>query len=155
MKTETGIEITDTLRFFTGAAQFEQGSKLGGTYKCGVCGCQEHLFDDQAHTLQHKWRSPKELQTLATSGRFGRQAGVLRPFDLKVKELHSELVARGIVVDNKMLRADLQKSLDQILRGVIRVPALLLANPTQQLASLNLEKYDIVASEPLCDKSHY
>ena len=91
-------------------------------------------FDDQAHTLQHKWRSPKELQTLATSVRFGRQAGVFRPFDLKVKELRSELVARGIVVDNKMLRADLQKSLDQILRGVIRVPALLLANPTQQLA---------------------
>ena len=44
----------------------------------------------------------------ANPGRFGRQAGVLRPFDLKVKELRSELVARGIVVDNKMLRADLQ-----------------------------------------------
>ena len=47
VKTETGIEITDTLRFFTGdhpATQFEQGSKQGGNYKCGVCGCQ----DDQA-----------------------------------------------------------------------------------------------------------
>ena len=61
VKTDTGIEFTHTLRFFTGdhpATQFEQGSKQGGTYKCGVCGCQEYLFDDQAHTLQHKWRSP-------------------------------------------------------------------------------------------------
>ena len=40
VKTETGIEITDTLRFFTvdhPATQFEQGSKMGGNYKCAVC----------------------------------------------------------------------------------------------------------------------
>ena len=43
----------------------------------------------------------------------------------------------------------------QILRGVARVPALLLKNPTQQLTSINLEKYEIVASEPLHDvKGH-
>ena len=57
VKTETGIEITDTLRFFTGdhpATQFEQGTKQGGNYKCGVCGCLEGMFADQAHTLQHK-----------------------------------------------------------------------------------------------------
>ena len=148
MKTDTGIEFTDTLRFFTGdqpATQFEHGSKQGGTYKCCVCACQEYLFDDQAHTLQHKWRSPQQLQTLAISGRFGRQSGALRPFDLRVKELRSELE----VLDSKMLRADLQIKLNEILRGVARVPALLLTNPTQQLASLNLGKYEIVASEPL------
>ena len=47
VKTETGIEITDTLRFFTGdhpATQFEQGSKQGGNYKCGVCGCRYKLI---------------------------------------------------------------------------------------------------------------
>ena len=145
VKTDTGIEFTDTLRFFTGdhpATQFEQGSKQGGTYKCGVCGCQEYLFDDQAHTLQHKWRSPQQLQTLALSGRFGRQPGALRPFDLRVKELRSELEARGVVLDSKMLRADLQIKLNEILRGVARVPALLLTNPTQQLASLNPGKYE-------------
>ena len=149
MKTDTGIQFTDTLRFFTGdhpATQFEQGSKQGGTYKCGVCGCQEYSIDDQAHTLQHKWRSPQQLQTLAISGRFGRQPGALRLFDLRVKELRSELEARGVVLDSKMLRADLQIKLNEILT---RVPALLLTNPTQQLASLNLGKYEIVASEPL------
>ena len=158
VKADTGIEFTDTLQFFTGdhpATQFEQGSKQGGTYKCGVCGCQEYLFDDQAHTLQHKWRSPQQLQTLAISGRFGRRPGALRPFDLRVKELRLELEARGVVLDSKMLREDLQIKLNEILRGVARVPALLLTNPTQHLASLNLGKYEIVASEPLHDiKGH-
>ena len=54
-----------------------------------------------------------------------------------------------------MLRRNLQQSLNEILRGVVRVPALLLADPTHQLASLNLEKYEIVAGEPLHDiKGH-
>ena len=38
---------------------------------------------------------PQQLQTLAISGRFGKQAGVLRPLDLKVKELRMELEARA------------------------------------------------------------
>lgn len=158
VRMDDGAEITDTLRFFTGdhpAAQFEQGTKQGGIFKCGMCGCQDHLFDDQAHALHHKWRSLQQLQTLATGGRFGRQAGILQPFDLKVKELRTELEARGVVLENKPLRVDLQKFLDEILRGVMRVPALLLTNPTQPLASLNLERYEIVASEPLHDiKGH-
>ena len=45
--------------------------------------------------------------------------------------------------------------LDEVLKGILRAPALLLENPTQELASLNLEKYLIVASEPLHDiKGH-
>ena len=156
--TDSGIEVRDTLRFFTGdhpAVQFEQGTKQGGTYKCGACATQMALFDDQAHALQREWRSLRQLQTLATGGRFGRQAGVLKPFELKVKELRSELEARGVVLDSKVRRADLENSLDLILRGVSRVPALLLANPTCELASLNLGKYEMVACEPLHDiKGH-
>ena len=158
VKTETGIDITDTLRFFTGdhpATQFEQGSKMGGNYKCAVCGSHVNLFDDQAHMLQQKWRTPQELQAIATSGIYGRQAGVLKPFDLKVKELRTELEARGIFVTSQMKRPDLDDLLTQVLGGVTRVPALLLAHPTQQLSSLNLEKYEIVACEPLHDlKGH-
>ena len=53
-----GIMINDNIRMFTGdhpTAQFEQGTKLGGNYKC-ACGCRENLFDDQVHALQHKLR---------------------------------------------------------------------------------------------------
>lgn len=88
VQTEAGLEITDTLRFFTGDhPQFEQETKQGGTYKCGACGCQEYLFDDQSHALQHHWRTPHQLQSLAIAGRFGKEAGSLKLFELKVKEL--------------------------------------------------------------------
>lgn len=54
-----------------------------------------------------------------------------------------------------MLRDDLQKILDEILRGIARVPALLLDNPLQNLISVNLGKYEVIASEPLHDiKGH-
>ena len=158
VKTETGIEITDTLRYFTGdhpATQFEQGTKQGGHYKCAVCGTRENLFDDQAHTLQPKWRDVQELQTVATSGRHGKTAMNLTPFKLLIKELRSELEARNIFVHEQMKRAELDYLLEETLKGVSRVPALLLTNPTQQLASLNLDKYEIVATEPLHDiKGH-
>ena len=43
---------------------------------------------------------------------------------------------------------------DDILRGVARVPALL-TDPCRSLLSLNLHKYEVVASEPLHDlKGH-
>ena len=92
VKTDTGILVQDTLRFFTGdhpATQFEQGTKQGGMYKCGACGCQESLFGDQAHSLTHPWRPLKEIQSLATGGIFGKSAArVLHPFDhLRVSDL--------------------------------------------------------------------
>ena len=94
------MQIKDTLRYFTGdhpAAQFEQGTKQGGIYKCGVCGCKDSLFDDQAHSLQYCWRNLHDLQSIAISGVFGREKGVLTPFDdLRVDKLHTELQARGV-----------------------------------------------------------
>ena len=45
--------------------------------------------------------------------------------------------------------------LDTTLKGVVRVPALLLTNPTQSLSTLNLSRYEVIASEPLHDlKGH-
>ena len=74
-----------------------------------MCGCKESLFDDQAHSLQHRWRPLCQLQ-VCTGGRFGKQTGVLWPMD--IKELRLELQARGVVIEEKVPRADLQKSLD-------------------------------------------
>ena len=153
-----GVKMADTLRFFTGdhpAAQFEQGTKQGGTYKCDVCGCKETMFNDQAHSLQYTWRDLQTLQTVAISGVHGKEAGAIKPFDnLKVAQLRTELTARGIQ-DTSMKKKALRDMLDNILHGVVRVPALLLPNPTQTLASLNLQKYEVLASEPLYDlKGH-
>ena len=136
--------MTDTLRFFTAdhpAAQFEQGTKQGGTYKCGTCGCKDTFFNDQAHSLLHPWRPLKELQSLAIGGSFGKQAGVLHPLqDLKVAELREELKARGISIKQGSKKTELQQELDNTLRGVIRVPALLLTDPTESMSTLGLDR---------------
>ena len=113
------------------------------------------MFNDQAHSLQYKWRDLHTLQATAVSGIYGKEAGVIKPFDnLKVAQLRRELTARG-TRDTSGKKEVLREMLDCILKGVMRVPALLLPNPTRTLTSLNLQKYEVLASEPLHDlKGH-
>ena len=87
------------------------------------------------------------MQSLATQGPYGKQAGVMRPFEtLKVDELQGNFRHKHDV---------LQEMLEKLLRGVASVLALLLTNPTQSLLSLNIDKYEVVTSEPLHDlKGH-
>ena len=69
-----GIEVHDTLRFFTGdhpATDFEKGTQQGGTYPCGGCGINVDMIDDPSHALRLPTRSLQELQTIATAGKFG------------------------------------------------------------------------------------
>ena len=64
IKTPTGIEITDTMRFFIGdkpAVQFERGTQQGGNFPCS-CGIHLNKFKDQAVTLRHSPKSLKECQ---------------------------------------------------------------------------------------------
>ena len=70
-----GLEIYDTLRFFTGdhpAAAFERGTQQGGMYPCGDCGISASLIDDQAHSLRKPHRTLQELQSTAISGKLGK-----------------------------------------------------------------------------------
>ena len=155
-KTSNGTLISDTMRFFCGdkpAQQFERGTQVGGKYKCGGCGCEDHLMQDQAHALHKPWRSINTLQTLITNG---NQDGVLKPLDsLKVSELREELTTRGIKGVKDMLKPELQKKLDTILEGAQRVPSLLTLNPKQRLEDINLQEYEILDCEPLHDlKGH-
>ena len=122
VETKDGIQITDRLHFFTGdhpAAQFEQGTKQGGTYKCGACGCKESMFDDQAHSLTFQWQSLEQLQSIATAGINGKIVLSLKPFkNLKIEELRKELIARGIN-DVHQKKPFLLAILENILRGVV------------------------------------
>ena len=71
--TKNGITVTDKLFFFTGdkpAAQFECGTQQGGYYKCGSCGCRSTRMDDLAYSLNCKWRSLTDLQTLVLAGEY-------------------------------------------------------------------------------------
>ena len=52
-------------------------------------------------------------------------------------------------------KKDLQPDLNKILRGIQRVPSILLTNPGQSLADFNLEQYQVLDCEPLHDiKGH-
>lgn len=49
----------------------------------------------------------------------------------------------------------MQEELDSILKGVQRVPTLLVSHPQQSLGSLNLSRYEVLDCEPLHDlKGH-
>ena len=114
-------------------------------------------MDDQAHALMCKARTVKDLQRLATEGLHGKVPCSIKPLyvpDLTVKEIRDELKSRG-VMDVTRTRKHLQKELQDILKGVQRVPSLLLLNPQQSLTDLNLQDYTILDCEPLHDiKGH-
>ena len=79
-----GEEVFDQMRFFCGdkpAQQFERGTQIGGKYKCGGCGCKDHLMQDLPHAFHCKTRSLSDLQKIVISGKHGKKAGELKPLD--------------------------------------------------------------------------
>lgn len=155
IKSSSGVDICDKLLYFVGdhpAQAFERGSQMGGNYKCGNCGS---LANRMAHVFRSSWRTLEDLQNLVLQGKFGCRSGVLKPFDkLKKAELQEELSKRGVsIVD--LDKTDLLSALSSILKGAQRVPTILLTNPSQCLADLNLARYSVLDSEPLHDlKGH-
>ena len=152
-----GVPVHDVIRFFVGdhpAQQFEGGTQVGGIYKCGACGCKDKLMDDQAHSLNCKTRSLTDLHALAIGGKLGKVPCKVKPLyvpDLLVNDIRKELTARKVAVDTTQPRDVLQKTLQEILQGVQRVPSLLLLHPEKKLKDINLEHYTILACEPLHD----
>ena len=113
------------------------------------------MMDDQAHTLRCTLRSYADCQSIAVSGIFGKQPNILKPFDqLQVAKLQQELLARNFYeIDQPKSR--LSQIFVDMLKGVQRVPSLLLLNPSQPISHLNLEHYTVLDSEPLHDlKGH-
>lgn len=158
LKASNGVVVSDTMRFFCGdkpAQQFERGTQIGGTYKCGGCGCKDVNMQDLAYALRCSWRSLTDLQALVLQGKFGCASNTLKPLEnLKAENLRQELETRGYDT-TRMLRPEMQQLLSSILKGAQRVPTLLTLNPKQSLSSLNLLKYEVMDCEPLHDfKGH-
>ena len=128
-----GVCITDKLRFFVGdhpAKQFECGTQQGGT---GGRGVHSTMMGDLAHTLQLPWQSLYDLQQIAVAGKYGRHP---KAFDnLKVRNLKRH------DYETDKCKDDLDHALKSILKGVQRVPTLLLLNPTGKLSDLNITQY--------------
>lgn len=88
------------------------------------------------------------------AGKYGKKA-TMKPFDgLTVSQLAQELEARD-VSKTGLLKPEMAAKLQGILRGFLRVPSLLMYNPTQSLQDYNLHKYTVLDCEPLHDlKGH-
>ena len=71
-RTENGIQVVDTLRFFKGdkpAAEFESGISCGGKYPCVGCVCSVSRFTDFSHVANYcEIRTFKSVQEIALQG---------------------------------------------------------------------------------------
>ena len=85
------------------------------------------------------------------TGKYGKPPGIIRPFErLTNKQLKEELRVREMY-DFGSTKTDTRQALNEVLRGVQRVPSLLLNSPTEKVQNLNLnlQKYTILECEPL------
>lgn len=114
-----------------------------------------HMIDDLAYGPQCKWRSLADIQAVALDGKYGKQAGIVCPFQsLNANQIQEELRSR-IIYHIHTTKHDLQKELATVLKGVQRVPTLLLDRADLPHADINLQRYCILDCEPLHDiKGH-
>ena len=79
----------------------------------------------------------------------------INPMDnLKVQELRTELEMRGLSTYKKR-KHELERDFDDLRRGIVNVPALLLGVPQTPLGEICLKRYEISPVEPLHDvKGH-
>ena len=78
LRTTTGVEVHDVVRFFYGdgpAAQFEAGHKQGGTYSCVGCGADSGRFTVIAYSYRSPKRSLLERQEFVLQGKEWRKGG--------------------------------------------------------------------------------
>ena len=91
------------------------------------------------------------MYIIVPTGKYGKQPGTIRPFErLTSDQLKEELRAREIY-DFGSTKADTRQKLNEALKGIQRVPSLLLHCPTENIQRLNLQNYTILECEPLHD----
>ena len=154
------IVLNDTMRFFHGdgpAAALEAGNQKGGNYFCPSCDVHLCLTDDITHCYQQKVKSLAEKQHKVLQGKFGRIKRRTLPFEkLDVSQLEAELNSRNVDLTKlKSTKKDLVPQLKKALRGIKRVPILLLHNPVEDLSQMGLARYEIVMVECMHDIANH
>ena len=155
--TDERIEVVDEMRFMNGdnpSVQFESGNQHGGHKGCSGCDGDLNLSYDLEYMSRRKYLTLEERKKLVVAGREGKK-GKLHPFkELNVHTLRAELTARGIADVNNLTKPDLTQTLNKVLGGTTRIPALLFGdNITAE--NLNLEHYEVLYFEALhCSMNH-
>lgn len=157
LKSNTGMEVNDVLRYFHGdgpAAQFEAGNSVGGNFSCVGCGARTVRFDDLAYSYRSEKLTLQSHQQFLLKGIAWKNIPV-RPLDkLLLTDLQKELQARRLLTKGKK-KPVLEKDFEDMKYGITNFPALLQSKPKSSLSSLNLDKYEVSPTEPLHDlKGH-
>ena len=158
-----GIVLSDIMRFFHGdgpAVALEAGHQKGGHYFCPSCNIHACQTDDIACCYQQKIGTIVDKQNLVLRGKMGNinsLKGKVLPFEkLSVPELKQELESRNIDVKQfKNTLKDLQPILKKVLKGVKRVPILLMNHPENDLRLIGLDKYEILLIECMHDIAYH
>ncbi|KAL5510055.1 hypothetical protein EMCRGX_G005525 [Ephydatia muelleri] len=158
ISTSTGVPVKDFLRFFHGdgpAQQYEAGNSVGGRYPCVGCGVESTSIHTLEHAFKCRTRTLKERQEFILNGNAWRNGGINIFEKLKVGQLRKELGTRGIPTKG-MKKPEMEESFKSIRQGITNIPPLLQPNPTADLETIQLHRYEIAPCEPLHDlKGHF
>ena len=148
------IIINDVMRIFCGdgpAGAMESGNQKGGHYFCSSCGVHLSLTHEMAYTYQQKYFSFNDRIEMVTKGIFGKKTNTC-PFDLNPKELVKELDSRKVDRSGyKETKKDLEPLLKQTLKGIKRVPILVITDPLANIQHIGLGQYEICMLECMHD----
>ena len=134
-----GVPVVDVMRFFHGdepEQQFESGEQRGGNNGCISC-----RYRDLVYCFRSRHLSLADRCRMVWAGPARRRKcnGGIKPFkDMTVPELKIECAARVLDVDERLKTKELQQNLKDHLKGVQRVPALLINDQDKSLKDINL-----------------
>ena len=79
------------------------------------------------------------------------------PFEkLSVNQLQQELHSRNVDISHlKKTKKDLLPILNKTLKGIKRVPIIMMQNPSKHLGELGLDKYEVSMIECMHDLAHH
>ena len=136
----------------------ELGNQKNGYYFCSHCTAHKALNDDITYSFSQKIKTIEGVRKTVMSGKFGSKKSAekeMKPFSsLSASEIFKELKFHKIVLSKgcKKTKKDLLPILkSQVLKGIQRVPLLLVNESSIPLKSINLTSYEIAMTEPMHD----
>ena len=155
--------LKDCMRVFHGdgpASALEAGNQKGGHYFCPSCDIHICQTDDISCCYHKKFRSLAYKQNEVLKGKFGKINSSQKhsyPFEkLSVNQLQQELQSRNVDISHlKKTKKDLLSTLKKTLKGIKRVPIIMMQNPLKRLGELGLDKYEVSMIECMHDLAHH
>ena len=152
------INIYDKCCFFKGdgpACQHKAGQQKGGHFFCWSCSLDIVRCTDLAYTLNTSMTYFQDSirKVLATHSVVDRSKNFCTKIfnNLQKQQIIDELHARDVKFNCTATKKSLQTKLEQEVKGIQRVPAIIFENSLADCNKFNLINYEILGTEPLHD----